>query len=154
MEHIERKIETEVLESKNILEIGSGILPRIRQNGEKYIAIDWDYDDLLCGKSDFKRGKEKLISDSLFVCVQAENIPIKDGSIDEIFVSNVFGYPSRTRENSFFRILEEICRVLKNDGLVKIVESYSPYDENRLKQLFSRQGFSFVKSSYTEHDFE
>ncbi len=157
MENRESSIGAEeTLQKKVVLEIGTGVLPKEPHEGDLYIGIDANYEDLNYGKNLFNERKKKLEinTDSYFLNADAQHIPIKHESVDEVVASNVFGSAKLLIPDVALHIVKNIRTVLKNGGVVKIVESYTPQSMSKLKKLFISNGFSFIQSKRTKAGFE
>jgi len=108
-----------------ILEIGAGstpmymvseaILGKIR-GGRAYIDIDMDREAL------WQANRDKF---GIAAEGDLEALPVRDGVADEVWISNLFG----SIEWLFMdkaAVFKELHRVLKKDGLIHIVETYTP----------------------------
>lgn len=122
-----------------ILDIGSGEFPMIAQSttesfnlfnlNKVYIGLDIDMQEL-------KRGEKISIKKRNENFIQGDGIalPFSDSSINEIFLSNIFGDP-RIKSETLMLIMKEVNRVLKKDGLLKISETSTPHPEIAIEYL-------------------
>ncbi len=135
------------------VEIGPGSLAiptnKLFKEHEIYIGIDTDYQALKISKdlSDFfaKRKKEigKINEKNIFFLRgSAEKLPFEDNFVDEIFIGNVIGY-SRISLKVKDKILKEIERVLKENGLLIIKETLTPFNFDELINYFKEKDINF-----------
>lgn len=155
-----------------ILEIGSGKTPFIIEGKRKietqehYFGIDINpyktrYSALMLGVP---------YSDKFtLMTADARNLPLRDGSVDEVVMCNVVG-DSRVKEEGepliietlggnnksiapkaykknnpgFESFIEKITRVLDQNGTIVFVETYSPFitSVEELEKLMKKYGFS------------
>ncbi len=133
----------EKFEKNIIVEIGSGANPFILEVSQDYrdrfknepethyFALDINEPELRRGKSlqeqasaaiGLKNVKEKIH----YLKASGEMLPFPDASVSEIIMSNVLGDPGAPFSGKM-SMVEEITRVLKEDGTLKIVEYYTPW---------------------------
>lgn len=142
------------LELRVILEIGCGDRPfptvgsRIITENEHYIGIDasiwWgkhrnELDNLL-------EGKEKLITSPNYhkshhdlLRADGRSLPFIDNSVSEVVICNVFG--SVISKTDLLKIIEEAKRVLGEQCLLTVVETYTPPLFTDIQTMFNRNGF-------------
>lgn len=141
------------MERLKILEIGPGEIPvysisniveRLK-SGYNYFAIDADMKNL-----------QRVADEKPGCAIQGDlaKLPLKDNSVDEIWLMNVFGgldiRPEKINGSLVYtiglrRFFEELRRVVRTGGLVNIGEYYKGPD-------FSKSEFSdigFEKESFT-----
>lgn len=164
---LENIISGENPNSNVTLEIGAGRMSILNRSGERleqlkknpkdrYIGVD------LCEK-DLARSKEiieswfgddgDLINKIFLMVARGEKLPLKNGSANEIVVSNVFGEPVHRPGDDCKKILEEIHRVLKEKGILKIIETASPevaMDGNWLLKLIEGK-FKLINKTDSEN---
>ncbi|HYE59586.1 MAG TPA: methyltransferase domain-containing protein [Candidatus Kapabacteria bacterium] len=132
---------------KVIVEIGTGGIPyfikgeRKRSPDEMYIATDKDDTAIEMNKA-YQVGYG---TDFESVKAEAEHLPYKDTSVDELIYTNVFsliGYQNidtqyQTKHVDVMAMLREAHRVLKDHGCVRITETLTPKD---FYLLFDEEG--------------
>ena len=109
-------IRDKKLQDKTILEIGSGSgahSAAIKRHGARVIACDITYER--CFSTDKKL---KLLdgNDHLTINASAENLPIKDNTLDYVYSNGVLHHASDTN-----KCVDEAFRVLKKDGKAVIM---------------------------------
>jgi ubiquinone/menaquinone biosynthesis C-methylase UbiE len=101
--------------------------------------------------------KKFLDKDVLFIRAFSHNIPLRDNSIDKIFISNVFEHLTR---DDIDQTIHECRRILKKNGEVLILQPnirYSnkdywmffdhitPIDDRALDEIFFTYHFTLIK---------
>ncbi len=122
----------------SILELPEDRLREFENNPAlKYIGIDVDRDVLMKAK---KNLSEEIIPNSqteeriILMQASGEKLPLSDESINEIIMANVLGEP---RPFVSWKMLEEVRRVLKKRGILKVIETYSPeVAKDRREEIF------------------
>ncbi|XOB63741.1 class I SAM-dependent methyltransferase [Campylobacterota bacterium DY0563] len=127
-------IETLSLNDKKILELGCGAAAMT----QKIAASGFSREIIAC-EVDEKQHKKNLkldIPNIKFLLCGAENIKLKDDSIDIIFMFKSFHHiPKDLMKKS----LQEIKRVLKPNGLVYISEPLFLGKQNKLVSIFHNE---------------
>lgn len=174
-------------EKEFVLEIGTGDLPilysafkNILENqNTHYIGIDIDKEHLEKAKKEIEKSfgeeyKEKIS----FLFAKEENLPFKDESIDKIVLQNIFSDPVLGIEDPRMatiacfsdgiqahikeiktKILEETTRVLKLNGVLIIINFYSPevsqefFNEEKIKK-YLKENFKTDISSDTTNKYK
>jgi ubiquinone/menaquinone biosynthesis C-methylase UbiE len=157
-------IENQTIENQTIVEIGPGINPifELFENetfkkigkGSKYIAIDCDQEVIkkLKFQNSFKqKGYEAMKGD-------LENLPLKNDSVDQIWLMNVFGNlqnnPKKLHDgtlqysSSAHGIFQELTRVVKPKGKVYIGEIILPVKDVAWLLNADYSGFGLEKKVY------
>lgn len=83
-----------------------------------------------------------------YIKCDATHMPYEDETVDEIYMANVFSSPCFRTQNRA-GILQEIKRVLRRDGILILVETYTP--ECALKSVYrdcSRKSFQNAINTY------
>ena len=129
-----------------IVEVGGGMLPYIDspELSSKYIkqfkedasiyfiATDHSGGALKTGRDRFRQRddmRELEKTDRVhFVLASGSMLPFRDGSVTEVIFRNVLGDPE-TRDP--LEIMLEAERVLKVGGILKVIETYTPYVAKR-----------------------
>ncbi len=150
------------------VDFGAGRHPVAGADWEKfrdnytYVAIDYDPEELKFGKNDLLEKIGYIPENVLFVQSNGKNIPLQSNSVDEIYFGNVFGEPFRkefkkkkepeliSERKTIIDIrnfVSEAGRILKDNGLIVILETYTPTDssENDLKKTLESAGFVIEK---------
>lgn len=159
---IESVKETEELEKegeKVIVEIGCGKTPfplfgkrKLKEN-ETYIGIEPDVESAENAKNVLNDHREITGAEKFEIFKRlGEETGLLKNSVDEIVITNVAGY--RGIALKFNGIAKEAKRILKDGGLVYIVETNTPYNKPEdLVKLFENNGFVlqyFIKSQQGE----
>ncbi len=112
----------DIKEGQRVVDIASGsglILPWIAENGpEEIIGIDISKKMLKIAE---KRGKKHGISALTLIRGDVEKLPFKSGSIDRVI--STF---SLTTIPDYQRAIDEMLRVLKDDGIAVILDTGKP----------------------------
>lgn len=148
----EQDQETEKEPKKVFLEIGTSQLP-VSWIGAKrfedtvYIGIDLDDRDIKAAKDSsrdgvFRKKSKQELKNLNFIKADATETPLKDNSVDEVFIGNVAGAISNWITK---KILGEARRVIKPTGKLVIKETNTPEDLELLKNTLMREGFSIEK---------
>lgn len=110
------------LKKSNILEIGCGpgaISLSFAENSKFFCSGDISRKNLKITK---KRIKDRKISNSYFVNMNAISLPFKDNSFDFVIINGVLEWVpcgnTMKPENAQIRALKEARRILKKDGLI------------------------------------
>ncbi len=134
--------ESETKPPHVVVEIGSGGAPALFINhdrlqkfvnnpNEKYIHIDMNQDFLAQGRKNLQHvlNAEDAESEAKervhFIEATGNRIPLETSSTNEVILSNVFG-EARKSEANIKLFLDEVLRILKDHGLLTIIESYTP----------------------------
>ncbi len=153
--NLERK---ERPKKKIFVEIGCGGLAIPALIGSKslkgydYYGIEVNSYDLEISKAlteayiKMKKRDEDL-NDLHFLNIDAGQLPFDDRSVDEIFFGNFFSAPKRGFNFSQEGIIEEVRRVLKDDGILIIKENlfFPREDYEKLKKKLEDFGFMVEK---------
>ena len=106
------------IKDKIVLDLGSGtgkFMQKFYNETSKYYGLD-------LSKEQLNIAKRKVNNDSVeFICCSAENIPLPDNSIDVIISTWVLGTILEVDRRN--KVLDEMKRVLKNDGNIYLVEN-------------------------------
>ncbi|MHB8871377.1 MAG: class I SAM-dependent methyltransferase [Candidatus Doudnabacteria bacterium] len=82
-----------------------------------------------------------------FVEADGKDLPIADGSIDEVYVGNLFGEPSQGQKSKL-EILPELKRILSDNGEVVLAETLTPkatpFSLDELPSILDKYGFEVV----------
>ena len=119
---------TDVSKDKVILDAGCGtgkFLKSLETNSKQYIGIDLSENQL--SKAKIKSSN----SNSNFICSDLSNIPLKDKSIDLIVASWVLGTITNINERN--NVLNELKRVLKNNGQILLIENAENSEFERIR---------------------
>jgi ubiquinone/menaquinone biosynthesis C-methylase UbiE len=131
------------------VDIGAGINPlgalleKLGElKGKVYIGIDINLNKLLINRNFFKllEVKAKKI---LHIVATAEKLPIENDSCDQVFLANFLGDP-KISPTIKEKVLLEIIRILKPDGLLNIIEIYTPPQKEEVIKMIQSLGFEFV----------
>jgi ubiquinone/menaquinone biosynthesis C-methylase UbiE len=118
-----------------IVEIGAGQRPAPKEgardmgNNDIYIGIDPERDLLDIGRGDtlverkIAGGEGKLA----FVAGKGEELPIREGTADEVIIGNLFGEP-RVGFEEKKAILRQAAGALKEHGRLVVKENYTPME--------------------------
>ncbi len=159
------------LQKKIILEIGHGgvpfmnpkLLEKILGEGKVYIGIDIEPEAV----DSLKSLKEVFKGNIVNLQGSAENLPLKDNTVNKIYLYNFFGDPrigllqtplNDIEVNHQFEIMKkyfsELVRVLKPEGEIYLVEIYTPppiLKNERIIDFFKSLGLT-IKRILTEKD--
>lgn len=145
-----KKLENKEISKKKIfLEIGSNVTSvpaqgeRIFSQDELYIGIEPSPKVFEAKKfSEIVGGKKENIN---FIQAVGEHLPIKDNSVDELYVGNVFCDPDITCHPSW--LVPEFFRVLITNGKLIIVGTNTPseFDSKEVNELITENGFLIDK---------
>ena len=106
------------IKDKIVLDLGRGtgkFMQKFYNETSKYYGLD-------LSKEQLNIAKRKVNNDSVeFICCSAENIPLPDNSIDVIISTWVLGTILEVDRRN--KVLDEMKRVLKNDGNIYLVEN-------------------------------
>lgn len=101
--------------------------------------------------------KKYLKKGVTFLKAKSTKIPLKDGSVDKIFVSNFFEHITR---DDIQKTVVEFRRVLKKNGMVMVLQpnirfAYKDYwmffdhitavDDRALEEVFNIEGFELIR---------
>ena len=108
--------------------------------------------DIGCLDQDFKKqgyigiddGSMDWDSTNPDVFAKAESLPFKDKTIDEVFSSSCVGMYTEDKA------LNEIARVLKDDGILELW--FDKVDYDRVKTTIKRLGFNVVELDSEKYD--
>lgn len=124
-------MEKEPKEPSIIIDIGAGRWPlgfTIRDlkklTNKIYIAIDISQKALM-----ENREAIQILSNPktyLQIMANGQMLPIKNSSVDQVFLANFLGDPSINFETKI-NTLKESYRIIKPKGLLKILEVYTPF---------------------------
>ena len=82
-----------------------------------------------------------------FVEADGRNLPIADGSVDEVYIGNLFGEPARN-QNAKLEIFLELKMIISENGQVVVVETLTPkatpFSLDELPALLDQNGFEIV----------
>ncbi len=82
-----------------------------------------------------------------FVEADGRSLPIADGSIDEVYVGNLFGEPSRNQSLKL-ELFPELKRILSDNGQIVVAETLTPkaatFNLDELPGILDKQGFEIV----------
>ncbi len=148
-------IETMNLNNKTILELGCGAAALTKQIalngfGRKIIACEVD-------KIQHQKNLENPIENVEFILADAQEIPLEDESIDFVFMFKSFHHIPK---NLMTKVLGEIKRVLKPNGLVYISEPLFLGEQNELVAMFHDEeqvridAFEAIKNSVDKEEFK
>lgn len=148
-------LETLNLDNKTILELGCGaasMTKQIAQNGfnRKIIACEVD-------KMQHKKNLELKIDNIEFKLCGAEDIPLKNDSVDMVLMFKSFHHIPK---NSMSKALLEIKRVLKPNALAYISEPLFYGEQNELIAMFHDEqevridAFNHIKKAVEEEEFK
>lgn len=106
------------IKNKVVLDLGCGtgkFMKKFYKEALKYYGLDLSNEQL-------KIAKNKVKSNNVqFICCSAENIPLPENSIDVIISTWVLGTILEVDRRN--KVLDEMKRVLKNDGSIYLVEN-------------------------------
>ena len=92
------------------------------------IYIGLDCDEIVINSTLIQYGMEGLQDSGkhkfFFIHADAAKVPLRQGSVDTVYFSNVFGSPAERREE----FLSEASRVIKPTGQIVIFENITPED--------------------------
>lgn len=114
---------------------------------ETYIGIDASHDKIREAKefTEQDRPQENIY----FLNADAEHLPLKNASADEVFFGNVFGDPSITDQEKD-KFMQEAKRILDQGGRIVIKETNTPASRQYLKHLFEKHGLKVARILETE----
>ncbi|WP_044414992.1 class I SAM-dependent methyltransferase [Halarcobacter anaerophilus] len=147
-------IETLNLNDKKILELGCGtasMTQKIASNGFSREIIACDVDEI-----QYKKNLKLNIPNIKFMLCGAEDIKLKDDSVDFIFMFKSFHHIPKEFMN---KALDEIQRVLKPNGMAYISEPLFIGKQNELVSFFHNEeqeridAFEAIKASVDEEKF-
>lgn len=148
-------IETLNLNNKKILELGCGnatMTKMIAQNGFDRQIIACEVDEI-----QHEKNLKLNIENIEFILAGAEDIPLKDNSIDFVFMFKSFHHVPK---NMMQKALSEIKRVLKPNGIAYICEPLFQGDQNQLIRLFHDEeqvridAFEAIKEAVEKQQFK
>ncbi len=128
---------------KIYLDLGNFVFP-FPETGLKEILADEMYVGV-----DIKQHLDNSHYPNNFHFVEADgrDLPIADGSIDEVYVGNLFGEPSRDQSLKL-ELLPELKRILSENGQVVVAETLTPkaatFSLDELPALLDKQGFEII----------
>ncbi len=128
---------------KIYLDLGNFVFP-FPETGLKEIPADEMYVGV-----DLKQALPNSMYPNNFHFVEADgrNLPLADGSIDEVYVGNLFGEPSRGQKSKL-EILPELNRILSENGQVVVAETLTPkatpFSLEELPGILDKEGFEIV----------
>ncbi len=134
------------------IEFGTGKLPvpfigtREFRKDELYIGIERNaYDLQVAQENAEKEARERGIThiNRIFINADAERLPLKDGSAEEIFLGNLTGAYSHHDEREKF--IKEAQRIVKKDGLIIVKETFTPAPLAELRDSAARYGLVIEK---------
>lgn len=141
---------------KIIVDVGAGLSPlswyfsEIKELKNKtYLAIDVNDEYLRLNRDAINSLKTFLEEplEAFYLLAKGENILLKSGSVDEVFLGNFLGIPNLD-EKIKLAVLGECFRILKPEGLLKVFENYTPpYGKvkEKLKETINNIGFKLEK---------
>ncbi len=146
---------------KVFLEIGARNMPapffgkrKIGKN-ETYIDVDIDKESLASAKNLLDRhSKATGEGHHYFIRADAKNLPLADGSVDEIFMGNVLGDEMHIEWSARKKFIAEAGRALAKGGYLVILEAYTPLDYVRLHELLEGTDFYVEKAWERNRDTE
>ena len=127
------------------VEVGTNELPitfigkrQFESENDMYIGIDVKKSEVISARQMHEFGPKG--QHAIFMQASAEQLPLKNESVGEIFFGNVFGDPSiLIPEKGTF--LSEAERVLKQDGQLVIKETNTPLNIKKLRELLAGRSF-------------
>ncbi len=118
---------------------------------ETYIDIDIDRSSVASAKGLAERlPKHMGKGRNYFINADAENLPLMDGSVDEIFMGNVLGDEMHIEWSARKKFITEASRALSKGGRLIILEGYTPLDYVRLQDLLEGTGL-YVEKAWERH---
>ncbi len=140
-------------EKRIILEVGVGDKPfpiegkRVISNNEHYIGID----NRVPPSSSLVTAKNKLGQDEKchkgscdVIGADGRKLPIKTDRVAEVVFSNVFGYvqiPPKDHKD----MIREANRVLRDDGMLTVIETYTPWNAPLKKVANTMRSLGFTQ---------
>jgi len=148
LEHREQNLEEEEQKKHIFLEIGPDLSPvpmvgkRKFDGNNYYVGIDINADSV---ESDKKRAESHGMKNVSFAQGDGRKMPFADETVDEVFLSNVFGSPKVANDEKTINLLfNEISRVCQKNGILIIKETNTPeamhYD--KIKEIAEQYGFT------------
>jgi len=135
---------------KIFLEVGTRYSPvllvgrRRLGQGERYVGIDINIDDLTTGASAAASVQPEAAERMLFINADGKRLPIADESVHEALLNNVLGDPK-----SYDRalLIRELYRVLAAGGTLTVAEMYSPQfaSESTVTSMCQDAGFTLSR---------
>lgn len=121
--HILEMIREDLLNNKNVLDVGCGqgfIISLVSEKCKKVTGVDLSYNSLNRIKRWLKENKKSNIG---LIKANAENLPFEDSSFDTVYCHGVLHHTMNTQKG-----IDEINRVLKKDGktVVMLYRKYCP----------------------------
>ena len=135
----EKKEKKEASPRRVFVEVGTHQMPvpllgsRKFEENDVYIGIDIKKHRV----KEARRRVERLRPENRkarFISADAEHLPLKDSSVDELYFGNVLGVPSISEEDRI-KFLDEAERVLRKEGRLIIKETNTPLAVDDLREL-------------------
>lgn len=133
---IEKEKSSEKEKKEVIVEIGTNMVPLsyFSTNFKEAIKKDALYVGIEKVESELQNAYKEDIDN--FVVGDLKNIPLKDNTVNQLWLFNVFG----SKNISIYDALKEMSRVLKIKGEIIIGETYTP-KESLLHVDYEQYGF-------------
>jgi SAM-dependent methyltransferase len=162
-----------------ILDLGSGLTPAlvhsekeisefVKNTNRIFIGLDIDKKEIETGKGVLNgrldlvhqaqeaQGRTCYILGDTSVNIKNLSLPFRNNSINEVFTCNLM----TSRAPNFTDMVQEIKRILKSGGLLKIIETYGAFPgdyediRNWLDDFLSKHGFVLEKCFNREENKE
>lgn len=146
-------------ENTLIVEIGAGRSLHIQYAPEtylkefeehpsvKYYAIDWMEDRIEDGQNNAAVLHTDAARERIhFLALDGTRLPFKNASVTEVIMENVLGGGTSVPDG----LIEEAARVLKQGGLLKIVDYYTPWLADKATTYMNSYPGAFVPVSESE----
>lgn len=154
-EHFEQNAspEREPQPRRVFIEIGPASQPvtwlgsREFGENETYVAIDANPDAIREAKelTDLDQPDREHVH---FIRADAQELPLKDATADEVFLGNVLG-DWKILPEAKDKFIEEAKRILKENGTIVIKETSSPVERRAFTEFLQKHGL-FVEREYDE----
>lgn len=133
-----------------IIEVGTGAEPfpttgnKTINDGEYYVGVESNERLCMRAKTAIDRIKKPQIGETDIVWADARKLPLVNESVSEVIFCNVFGDLRIYTELD--KMVKESLRVLKEDGMLVVVETLTPRDASFkfTNRFLKRRGFEAI----------
>lgn len=105
-----------------------------------YIGIDRNREALAEGREEMDRGNPNVH----FLAGDVRELPVRDGTADEVFLGNILGDPGITLQRKL-QFMNEAKRILKPGGTIIVKETHTPIRLQEFDDIVRQHGFALMK---------